>query len=131
MRGDNAQLRAIDEALEWVDDAGNSPALTAERLGVAGHIIRGIGVVWEDGGIWSYCVLNKYSIGTTLLARSKAGLVRLHTTLCARVTNESEAKRWQPYYSALWKRRYKKWCCSGKRACDCQLCRGGRAKVKP
>lgn len=130
MRGDNAILRAFDKAAGWVEPDGSSPALVAERKGVAGHIIGerlGMPVVaWESNGTWSYCVLSRYGLCTTLLARSEAGLTRLLVSLFERVQSEKDAKLWQAHYAALWKRNYQRWCCSGRRACNCQLCRVAR-----
>jgi hypothetical protein len=130
MRGDNAALRAFDKGMGWIDEDGSSPAAVAEREGVAGHIIGekyGIPVVvWERGGTWSYCVLSRYTLGTTLLARSESGLLKLLLKLYERVRSEKDAKRWQPYYSVLWEKKYRKWCCTGDRSCKCQLCRMAR-----
>jgi hypothetical protein len=136
MIGDNAKLRRVDKAMGWVEPDGSSPAATAERLGVASHIIGDVHglpvVVWQSDGVFSYCVLNRYRFcTTTLLARSKPALIRLLGRLYQRVNSESEAKRWQPYYSAMWERRYRRWCCKRPAPCDCQLCRIAGHAVRP
>lgn len=130
--GDNAVLRQLDKDAGWVDSGGASPSSRAEEAGVAGHIIGlhlGMPVVaWEHDGLWSYCVLNRYGLGTTLLARSKAGLLRLLRNLRHRVRDDSDGRQWQSYYSGLWARRYRKWCCISSRGCKCQLCRIAKGK---
>ncbi len=135
MRGDNATLRQIDEVMGWVElNGGDSPAATAEFLGVASHIIGDVYglpvIVWESDGTFSYCVLNRYRfLTTTLLARSENGVIRLLRKLQTRVTNETEAAYWQGYYSDLWERRYRRWCCKLPALCECQLCRIAKADV--
>lgn len=133
MRGDNAKLRAIDKKMGWIDKDGKSPASIAEELDVAGHIITiGKGknkiteVVWADSKVWSHCILHHYGLGTTLLARSRKGMVQLITQFHERITTEDQAIQWKPYYDLLWKTRYKKWCCSNNKKCQCQLCRSAR-----
>lgn len=134
MKGDNAKLRAVDEAMGWVEKDGSSPATVAESQAVAGHIIghnHGLPVVaWKADGVWSYCVLNYHGLTATLLAKSRSGITDLLNTLRKRVTDEQSAASWQSYYHALWKRRYRKWCCLKPKACNCQLCRIALAKTR-
>lgn len=128
--GDNAKLRAIDEALGWVEPDGSSPASVAESQGVSSHIVgsqMGLpDVFWQSHGTWSYCVLHRHGLTTTLLARSQKGLSRLLNKLYERVNSEVTGSKWRPYYNGLWDRRYRKWVHRPGGGCDCQLCRMGR-----
>lgn len=113
-------LRAIDESMGWVEPDGNSPAATAERLGMRAVIIGSThgmpAVAWGDpDGVWALPSVYE----SPLLARSPEFL-----TFLLGLDLTKDQKR------ALWEKRYRRWKCSKTDLCACQLCRacqgGGR-----
>ena len=129
---DNDVIHAIDEAMGWIEPDGSSPSRTADQRGVDCKFLDGAfgGTGWRDRatGLWSTCVLDQRGIGTTLLAKSFSMLVKLRNKLVERAGQgkpRQNKRRWQPYYRAMWERRYRRWCCKKPDECQCQLCRGG------
>lgn len=134
---DNDVIRAIDEAMDWVEEDGSCPSKTADDHGYDCRFLDGAfsATAWRERatGLWSACVLNQRGIATTLLAKSFTMLERLYRKLCERGDagiSQENSKRWNPYYSAMWERRYTRWCCKASVDCDCQLCRIRRGREK-
>jgi len=112
---DNGTFRAIDEAMGWVEEGGSCPSKTADDHGCDGKFMGGLfsATAWRKRktGLWSVCILNYHGITTTLLAKSFRQLERMYRKLherCGADTREVNQKRWQPYYKALWARRYRR-----------------------
>jgi len=121
---DDGLIAAIDKEMEWVEDDGSSPSKTAKDKGYHCKFMDGAfsATAWfSPDKLWSVCVIGTHgTIGTTLLAKSFKEVERLYRKLLER---NSEAKKWQEYYSSMWARRYEKWV--HKEGDECQLCRMG------
>lgn len=132
MKYDDDLIAEIDKEMGWIEEDGSSPSKTARDLGMHCKFMDGPFSATAWGGpneqthniVWSVCVLSGNR--TTLLAKSFPALEKLYRKLRER---EPSTKRWLKYYSAMWERRYKKWCCKKDSSCECQLCRIERGKA--
>ena len=125
---DDDLIEEIDKEMGWDKTHEQAPSSIASRkdyhVKFLGDPFFG-GTAWySPGGVWSVCVLRgrPEAIGATLLAKSFDAIKHLHERLVIR-DREDKPTRWNPYYHAMWERRYRRWCCNSPLACECQLCR--------
>ena len=125
---DDDLITEIDKEMGWDETGELPPSAVAESKGYhvkfLGDPFFG-GTAWcSPEGLWSVCVLRgrPESIGTTLLAKSFDAVNHLYKCLILR-DKENKPELWNPYYRAMWERRYRQWCCKSPSTCECQLCR--------
>ncbi len=126
---DNDLIREIDGEMGWVEEDGSCPSKTADEQGYDCKFLEPWETAWRsrEDGVWSCChIATHETFGTTLLAKSFGALKRLNDKFLER---HEDPERWEDYYSDMWERRYKLWCCKDPEPCECQLCRmSGRAR---